>query len=148
MNVTGVDAAIGDRVHQRMWRAQLSNTEVARALGVDRAALGRRLRGRTSWRVTDLLIVAELLGVTLEQLLPSREEIAALAAEMPQAVGDETGTEFRRTSATRRRRLGREVRLLNTSSAGRRVGSHDGRTARKRTVAPAVRPSAQVVDAA
>lgn len=72
---SGVDVLIGERVHGAMWRAHVTQTQLARAMSLDTAAVNRRLRGRTSWRVTDLLTVAEYLGVAFEELMPTNDEL-------------------------------------------------------------------------
>src|SRR5688572_16783858 len=101
MDTSAVDAVIGERVHQLMWRGKVSQVDLAKILGFDQAALSRRLRGRTAWKVTELLLVAEQFGTTLEDLVPSREEIAALPAQMRRVAGENSGAEFRCTSGPR-----------------------------------------------
>ena len=70
VNASYSDAVIGERVHAAMWRARMTQTAVAKSLGVDQAAVNRRLRGSTPWKVTELLLLADLLDVSLAELLP------------------------------------------------------------------------------
>ena len=46
------DVVIGEAVHAAMWRAHVTQTQLARVLGIDQAAVSRRLRGRTAWSAT------------------------------------------------------------------------------------------------
>ena len=64
------DAVIGERVHAALWRARVTQTSAAEALGLDQAAVSRRLRGKTAWKVTEVLALADLLQVDLAELLP------------------------------------------------------------------------------
>lgn len=66
----GVDYVIGERVHAEMWRTRITQVQLSQALGLDQAAISRRLRGRTAWKVSELLAAARLLGVAVEDLLP------------------------------------------------------------------------------
>jgi len=70
MDIDKIDAEIGERVHQVMWRKRVSQRELARALGIDPAAASLRLRGLIAWKFTDLVIVARLLDVGLGELIP------------------------------------------------------------------------------
>lgn len=76
----GVDASIGEHVHTAMWRARITQQQMADALGVDRAAVSRRLRGQTPWKVSDVLAAARLCGVTLEDLMPQHDELGPVSA--------------------------------------------------------------------
>lgn len=64
------DVLIGEAVHAAMWRAHVSQTQLARALGLDQAAISRRLRGRTAWKASEVRVTAALLGVAVVDLLP------------------------------------------------------------------------------
>lgn len=78
--MTSIDSLIGDRVHQRMWRTQTTQAAVAEALGLDPAAVSRRLRGRTAWKANELYRLAYLLGVSPFDLLPEPDELRPAAA--------------------------------------------------------------------
>lgn len=64
------DVLIGEAVHAAMWRAKVSQTRLAAALGLDQAAVSRRLRGRTAWKASEVRVTAALLGVRVVDLLP------------------------------------------------------------------------------
>lgn len=63
------NAELGARVREALRAEGRTQTELATALGITQAAVTRRLTGRIAWKVTDLAPTAELLGVTVPQLL-------------------------------------------------------------------------------
>lgn len=71
------DVLIGEAVHTAMWRARVTQTELARILRLDQAAVSRRLRGRTSWKVSEVRLAAAALGVSVADLLPPEVEVDA-----------------------------------------------------------------------
>jgi transcriptional regulator with XRE-family HTH domain len=72
---SGVDELIGARVHAAMWRARVTQKQLAAALDVDQGSVSRRLRGRTSWKVSDVLVAAELCGIDMSELMPTHDEL-------------------------------------------------------------------------
>lgn len=72
-----VDQAVGERIHLLIWKARLQQKDIAKTLGMDPAALTRRLRGTTPWKIGELLAVAQILGVTLDELIPPHDELGA-----------------------------------------------------------------------
>jgi len=70
-NADNLNALVGERVHQVMWRQRVTQTELAAALGVDQAAVNRRLRGKTSWKLHEVFKAAEVLGVEVGELFPN-----------------------------------------------------------------------------
>jgi transcriptional regulator with XRE-family HTH domain len=76
-----IDETIGANVHQQMWRARVSQTQLAGVLGLDQAAVSRRLRGRTPWKASEVLAAAALLGVEVIDLYPQTPTEEVLAAE-------------------------------------------------------------------
>jgi len=70
MTQQGIDAEVGARIHHEMWRARVTQKQLSTALGIDQAAVSRRLRGTTSWKVSELLEVAKLLRVSFVELVP------------------------------------------------------------------------------
>lgn len=64
----GADEIIGERIHQLMWRAQVSQTQFAPELGVGQAALSLKLRGRRGWSAADLIAVARYFDVSVGYL--------------------------------------------------------------------------------
>jgi transcriptional regulator with XRE-family HTH domain len=71
----GVDELIGARVHSAMWRARVTQKQLAAALDVDQGSVSRRLRGRTAWKVSDVVAAARLCGVDMSELMPTRDEL-------------------------------------------------------------------------
>ncbi|MGM7670241.1 helix-turn-helix domain-containing protein [Microbacterium sp. A93] len=57
-----------------MARNDLNQHDVASALGMTQTGLSARLRGRTEFRLCELLAVANLLNVRLEVLLDGLQE--------------------------------------------------------------------------
>lgn len=85
---SGVDQIIGERVHIAMWRAGVTQLQLAKAIGVDQGSVSKRLRGITAWRVQDVNAAARLCGVTVEALLPTSEELDDAAALTTWKVSD------------------------------------------------------------
>lgn len=54
-----------------MARRGITQAQLAEALGISQQSVSMRLTGRTSWNVDDLEPVADLLGVSVSQLLSS-----------------------------------------------------------------------------
>jgi hypothetical protein len=73
-----IDEEIGYRVRKAMWRRQVTQVAVAKVLkpgGVDQAVVSRHLRGKTQWKVSALVAVAELLDMDVCALIPTRSVI-------------------------------------------------------------------------
>lgn len=66
-----LDAEIGEVIRLELWRKRVPSTRLAEALDLDNAAISRRLRGLTAWKVSDVLAAALLLGVGVVDLLPA-----------------------------------------------------------------------------
>jgi transcriptional regulator with XRE-family HTH domain len=77
---SGVDELIGARVHAAMWRARVTQKQLAAALDVDQGSVSRRLRGRTAWRVSDVVVAAQLCGVDMSELMPTHDELGPAGA--------------------------------------------------------------------
>lgn len=88
------DVLIGEAVHAAMWRAHVSQTVLARALGLDQAAVSRRLRGRTAWKASEVRMTAALLGVRVVDLLPAEDDLTPVAP----ATGRREGSDTRRAA--------------------------------------------------
>ena len=93
--MTNIDALIGERVHQQMWRVRVTQATVASAIGVDAAAVSRRLRGRTAWKAGELYALARLLGTTVGELLPDPRELSQVEG----MTREDGAAEFRCTPA-------------------------------------------------
>lgn len=64
-----LDMAVGERVHQLMWRAKISQTTFAPKLGLSQAGLSKKLRGERSWSLDEVVAVARIFEISLSDLL-------------------------------------------------------------------------------
>ncbi len=62
------DEIIGERVHQLLWRAQVSQTQFAPVLGLGQAALSLKLRGRRGWGADEVVKASRYFGVSVGYL--------------------------------------------------------------------------------
>jgi transcriptional regulator with XRE-family HTH domain len=69
-NVT-VDEAVGTLVHRVMWQAKVSQSEMARRLGLTKSGLGKKILGQRPWTVEELLAVATELRIDPKLLVPA-----------------------------------------------------------------------------
>lgn len=74
-----VDVAIGATIHQHMWMRSISQREVADTLGVAQNSVSRRLRGTTPITVGELHALADLLHVSVEDLITMKAPAALVA---------------------------------------------------------------------
>ena len=63
------DAEVGRRVFHLMWDRKITQTAMAERLGLQQSALSKKLRGERRWFVSDLITVADVLDVTVGQLV-------------------------------------------------------------------------------
>jgi transcriptional regulator with XRE-family HTH domain len=56
-----------------MWRSGMTQTQLARALELDQSAVSKKIRGRRSWTVDELMAAALLLQVDVCQLMPGAD---------------------------------------------------------------------------
>ena len=68
---TNVNVLVGELVHQHMWRGKITQTQVAKALGVGQPAVARKLRGERPFTIDELLAVADYLDRPITDLLPN-----------------------------------------------------------------------------
>lgn len=69
---------IAANVRAELARKQLEQKDIAAALGKSNAAISERMNARLSWRIDELQAIAQLLDVTLDQLLqPATEQASA-----------------------------------------------------------------------
>ena len=71
-----VDAIVGEKVHQIIWRRRIPVAELARTLGVAGPTMSRKLRGSIAWSAQDVVLVAGVLHVDPADLLPSLDRRA------------------------------------------------------------------------
>jgi len=67
------DAVVGRNVHVLMWRAGMPQRTLAVALDLDQSALSKKLHGRRTWTVDELLATALVLQVDVAELLPGSD---------------------------------------------------------------------------
>ena len=68
--VPTADAIVGEKVFHWMWRMKISQTEMARHLGISQTNVSRRLRGETGWTIDDIITAARVLRLSPGDLLP------------------------------------------------------------------------------
>lgn len=69
-----VNALVGERVHQALWRRKITQTQFAPMLGVTQSALSRKMRGERAFGVDELLDISEYLDIPITDLLPKRKD--------------------------------------------------------------------------
>jgi len=72
-----MDALIGERVHQLMWRAQITQTALAPRLGLTQAGLSPKLRGKRGWGADELATVASIFNVSVGYLFGEIDDAPA-----------------------------------------------------------------------
>lgn len=77
------DQVIGDRVHQLMWRAKITQTALAPELGISQAALSHKLRGRRGWSADDLMTLARYFSVSIDYLFGSTDDMGPGYLNLP-----------------------------------------------------------------
>jgi transcriptional regulator with XRE-family HTH domain len=65
---TALDAIIGENVHQLMWRARVSQTQLALSLGMTQGALSRKVRGDRPWYADEIAGVAGYFHIDIAAL--------------------------------------------------------------------------------
>lgn len=65
---------MGERVHQTMWRGQVTQTALAPVLGMTQSALSAKLRGRRAFTSDEILKVADTFGVSLDYLFGKTDD--------------------------------------------------------------------------
>ena len=62
------DVAIGERVHQLLWRSKTSQNRFAPTIGMTQAALSRKIRGERPWYADELIAIARHFDVSVGSL--------------------------------------------------------------------------------
>ena len=65
--------AVAANIRAEAARHRLTQTELARALGMSQVAVSDRHRGRTPWTLNEIEAVAQLLGTTTSKLCAIRD---------------------------------------------------------------------------
>lgn len=68
-----VDYKIGARIHTLMWHAKVTQTNLAKLLGVQQSAVSKKLRGERSFSAEELLTIAQHFGVSVAVLFGEKE---------------------------------------------------------------------------
>ena len=66
---TTPSAATGANVRAEMARCGVTQTTLARKIGLSQTAVSARLKGRTPFDINELVLIAQVLGVPLDTLL-------------------------------------------------------------------------------
>lgn len=69
-NRLNADGLVGQTVHLLMWHAGIPQRELATQLALNQSALSKKLRGRRSWTLDELLTTARVLHVPVSELMP------------------------------------------------------------------------------
>lgn len=67
--MTSATKRVGETVRAQMSAQNLTQQDLAIALGVSQQSVSRRLSGLTEWGIDELVAVADLLGTTPTELL-------------------------------------------------------------------------------
>ena len=70
--LAGFDAAVGFTVQQHLFSRGITRAHLGALLGVPGQSVSSRLRGKVRWTAGDLAVAAELFGVGVADLYPSR----------------------------------------------------------------------------
>lgn len=70
---------VSAKIRGAMGEALVSQTTLGQRTGMDQTTISARLRGRTPWRVDEVVLVAQALGVPLQRVLPL-DELAGRAS--------------------------------------------------------------------
>lgn len=62
------EALMGERVHNLLWRAKITQTAFAQTLGLSQTALSRKLHGDRAFTLDEILMVSGKMNVSLEYL--------------------------------------------------------------------------------
>ena len=71
-----IDNVVARNLRAEMARRQVTHAQLGTVLGITGAAVSSRLKGRSSWPVRDLALVASVLGVDLSVLMTEQRESA------------------------------------------------------------------------
>ena len=70
--VMSIDQALGFTVNQYLFAHGMTRADLGEVLGVAGSNVSNRLRGKSRWTAADLVVVAELFGVGVADLYPTR----------------------------------------------------------------------------
>lgn len=64
------DQITGEKIHILMRRRGMSQGELAPHLGIDQSSMSKKLYGKRTWTLDELLAVAQVFDVPITELLP------------------------------------------------------------------------------
>lgn len=74
-----VNELVGERIHRELWTRRISQTEFAPKLNLSQSALSKKLRGERAFGIDEVLAIAFLLKMPVEELLPQLDRAALLS---------------------------------------------------------------------
>lgn len=66
------NVAVGASVRAELARRKLTQGDVARWLGISQASVSDRLKGKTPFRIDELMTIAEEIGIPLAAMLTEK----------------------------------------------------------------------------
>lgn len=73
------DQIAGEHIHVLLRRQGIAQTELADALGINQSALSKKLYGRRTWMLDEVIAAARFLRVSVDELLPGNDYAPVLA---------------------------------------------------------------------
>jgi transcriptional regulator with XRE-family HTH domain len=67
---------VAEEIRVLLARRKMSATQLARLTGLKQSSLSRRMTGETAFDMDDLELIADVLGVSITDLMPQRVEAA------------------------------------------------------------------------
>ncbi len=66
---------MGERIHNLLWRAKITQTAFAKSLGLSQTAMSRKLRGERAFTLDEILSISSQMGVTLDYLFGKSDDM-------------------------------------------------------------------------
>jgi len=76
MAITTTAQQVGANVRAEAARRQINGSELARGVGLSQSAMSRRLVGSHPFTITELVLVADFLGLPIATFLPAESGAA------------------------------------------------------------------------
>lgn len=71
-NRTAYNEALGLTVSQLLFERRMTRKSLGEHFGVGQCVVSRKLRGHVSWTAEELSVMAELFGLSIDDLMPTR----------------------------------------------------------------------------
>ena len=81
-------AATGYTINNILFLLGLTQSDVAATLDISQSIFGRKLRGIVNWSLEDLYLTAQYLGLSAQELLPTRTEDGRYIPADPLSLAD------------------------------------------------------------